>query len=333
RRSPGFAVTVVVTLALGIGANAAIFSLVNAVLLRPLPVKEPGQLVLFQPDTGGRRLGPPLTDGGRLGLFSYPLYKRLRDDPALELAAQDSNAETSVVRGPGAGDDEAGDRGRCVSANFFSVLGVPAHRGRTFLPEDESAPGANPVVVLSHGYWQRRFGGNPQIVGARLTINGAPYDVLGITPPGFTGAETGLATDFWVPVTMANQFTRFGLDLENRDYWWMALVGRLRPGASMETAGASATVALRQYLTGYAGLPPEQLARAHIAVDSGRTGMSPLRRSFREPLLVLMAGVGLLLLVVCLNVSYLLLARAARRQTELSIRTALGASRGRLVRQ
>jgi predicted permease len=333
RRSPGFAAMVVVTLALGIGANAAIFSLVNAVLLRPLPVREPQQLVVFQPDGGGRRLGPPLTDGGRLGLFSYPFYKRLREEPALELAAQDSNPEISVVRGPGASDDEAGDRGRCVSANFFHVLGVPAHRGRTFLPEDETASGANQVVVLSYAYWQRRFGGNPQILGARLTINGAPYEVLGVTPPGFTGAETGSATDFWVPVTMANQFTRFGIDLENRDYWWMALVGRLRPGATMATTAASATAALQQYLTGYSGMPPDQLARAHIEVESGRTGMSPLRRSFREPLLVLMAGVGLLLLVVCLNVSYLLLARAARRQTEHSIRTALGASRARLVRQ
>jgi predicted permease len=335
RRSPGFAAMVVLTLALGIGANAAIFSLVNAVLLRPLPVREPGQLVLFQPDGGGRRLGPPMDDAGRLALYSYPLYKRLREDRGVELAAQDSNAETSVVRGPGAADDDSGDRadGRCVSANFFSVLGVPAHRGRTFLPEDETARGANPVVVLSFGYWQRRFGGNPQVVGARLTINGAPYDVLGVTPPGFTGAETGTATDFWVPVTMANQFARFGIDLENRDYWWMSLVGRLQPGASMEAVAASATAALRQYLVGYDGLPADRLARAHIAVESGRTGMSPMRRSFREPLLVLMAGVGLLLLVVCLNVSYLLLARASRRQNELSIRTALGASRARLVRQ
>jgi predicted permease len=336
RRSPGFAVMVVLTLALGIGANAAIFSLVNAVLLRPLPVREPQALVIYNSgDGGGRRLGAPLDDGGRLGLYSYALYKRLREDPAIELAAQDSNVETSVVRGPGAGDDDSGDRadGREVSANFFSVLGVPAHRGRTFLPEDETASGANPVVVLSFGYWQRRFGGNPAIIGARLTINGAPYDVLGVTPPGFTGAETGLATDFWVPVTMANQFARFGIDFEKRDYWWMSLIGRLQPGASMAAVEARATATLRQYLSEFDDGPSDTLKRAHIRLESGRTGMSPMRRAFREPLLVLMTGVGLLLLVVCLNVSYLLLARATRRQYELSIRTALGASRARLVRQ
>jgi predicted permease len=342
RASPAFTAMVVLTLALGLGANAAIFSLVNAVLLRPLPVQDPGRLALLSDGTQpcARRLGTPTGPANRRLVYSYPLYKSLREHVReLEgLAGQEGCATPSIVVASQAGarDDRASERadGRAVTANYFGVLGVPAALGRTFLPEDETAPGANPVVVLSHGYWQRRFGGDPGVVGSRLTVNGQPYTVVGVTAPGFTGAETGSRTDFWVPVTMTDQLTRLGLDLQSRHYSFLLLLGRLAPGATLATAEASADVAYHQWIAEDAELAGyERNEPTHVRLDPAATGIAPVRGTFRDALLVLMAGVGLLLLIVCLNVSHLVLARAVKRQRELSIRTALGASRGRLVRQ
>jgi hypothetical protein len=223
RLRPGFTLAVVVTLALGIAANVAIFRLVNAALLRTLPVRAPEELVLFSPGNPiGRQLGPtPTAVDGRAMMFSYVLYKRLRaQTEGLEIAAQDSNLEPAVVRGPGAASDDAGESadGRCVSANFFDVLGVPAYRGRTFQPEDDRAQDASPVLVLSHRLWERRFEGDPAIIGQALSINGFPYTVIGVAPPGFSGANVGTATDFWVPMGMANRFTRIGIDIEVPEY-------------------------------------------------------------------------------------------------------------------
>jgi predicted permease len=334
RRSRGFTVMVVLTLALGIGANATIFSLVNAVLLRSLPVTDPERLLvlsdgLFSGVTGG------IPDGGRVNAYSQPLYQHLRDhDQVFEgLAAQEANRTRSVVRwdGPVADADEAAN-GRLVTANYFAVIGVGAQRGRLFLPEDETAPGANPVAVLSHGYWQRRFGGNPAVVGAHISINGAPYTVVGVTAPLFTGTRVGEETDLWIPITMQAAFQREGSFRDKAEVSWLVVFGRLKPGASASTAQASLNVALQQYLAPLRR-PSSNPRQAYIAVQPGATGVSKFREAFSEPLLALMAGVGLLLLIVCLNVSHLLLARAINRQREMSIRTALGANRARLVRQ
>jgi predicted permease len=334
RRSGGFTVMVVFTLAVGIGANAAIFSLVNAVLLRQLPVKEPERLVVLS-DGLFSGITDDTTQGGRVNAYSSPLYQRLRDADGgfTGLAAQEANRTRSVVRWERSDSDEAAlaATGRLVSANYFEVIGVTARRGRLFLPEDD-AVGANPVVVLSHGYWQRRFGGNPAVIGARITVNGGPYTVVGVTAPAFKGARVGEETDLWVPLALQPIFQRDRPLRAERDVSWLVVFGRLRAGVSLASAEARANVTLQQY----AAERPRSTARArraYISIEPGATGASLFRQTVREPLLALTAGVGLLLLIVCLNVSHLLLARAVNRQREMSIRAALGANRGRLARQ
>jgi predicted permease len=335
RRTPGFTALVVLSLALGIGANASIFSLGNALFLRTLPVRDPGSLVfLSDPSISGAMDGVPR---GNLGLFQQRLYERVREHNRgrsfEDLAAQDSSSSRDFVRLGAVAEETSDDRAtrRSVSANYFDVLGVPAFRGRIFLPEDARGPEDPTVVVLSHGYWQRRFGGDPALVGARLHVGRKVFTVVGIAAPGFTGLEVGGATDLWIPVNSRPQPpTEF-----RREDRWLWVVGRLKPGVSPLTAQAAANVTLQQYLGEDATFASDQAARQaiHIQVQAAATGASALREGFRDPLLALMAGVGLLLLIVCLNVSHLLLARAIHREREIQIRTALGASRWRLVRQ
>ena len=332
RRSPGFAVLVVVTLGLGIGANAAIFSLVDAVLLRPMPVRDPGGLVLLSaPTTGGTSTGGPGMRDGAVTALSEPLFRDLaaHKEHFQGLAAEQAGAEEIAVGveqpRPGAGVGERASV-KVVTASYFDVLGVKAALGRTFLPGDETAPGADPVV-LSHAYWQRRFGGNPAIAGQRLHLAGRTYTVVGVAARGFDGMQLGTTVDLWAPLTMALKGTSSSLGSHKR--WWLMVLGRLQPGVSRAAAAASANAILRSYMAAHnPDWPP-----ARIGIHDGGSGFVRFRQGYREPLWILMAGVGLLMLIICLNVAHLLLARGLGRRQEIAIRRALGASQARLTRQ
>jgi predicted permease len=340
RRSPGLSAMVALSLALGIAANAAIFSVLNAVMWRRLPVSEPERLVFLTDAGGSGRSTRMIVKDGRLVAYSYPLYQQLRGEPSFSgLAAEDSMSDSALVARAGVADTPVEGRGVAVSSNYFDVMGVSASRGRTFLPEDETTAGANPVAVFSHGYWQRRFGSDPSIVGARVAINNQPYTVVGVASPRFTGSKVGQAVDFWVPLTMHGQLHQEPSMLDKRDNWWLHLIGRVAPGASRDAGVASLNLILGRHLAEIRPIvsPTEkdQIDRRAVRIESTAAdrGASELRSEFRTALLALEAGVALLLLIVCLNVSHLLLARAVGRQREMSIRTALGASRGRLARQ
>jgi predicted permease len=346
RRSPGFTAAVVLTLGLGLGANTAIFSLVNAVLLRPLPVAAPDALVRFslgRPSAAGT-WGEPTR---LLDVYSRPLYQRLRaerGEELLDLAAQQSRPVNTVVRWRAGEPPPEVAPARAVSGNFLAVVGAPVVVGRGLSDDDDRAEAAA-VVVLSHGYWQRRFGGDPGVLGASLALNGAAYTVVGILGPGFTGITAGEPTDLWVPLAqharLARGSWRYSPE-DDRKMWWLQLVGRLAPGASAAAVQARANVLLQRWLAEgpfrISELPESDpnvapTARdVRIEVSAGRTGLDGVRETFRRPLLVLMAAVAVLLLIVCLNVSHLLLARGLGRQRELGIRVALGASGGRLMR-
>jgi macrolide transport system ATP-binding/permease protein len=336
RRGPGFAAIVVLTLGLGIGANAAIFSLLDAVLLRAVPVPDPDSLAIFA--QGRFRSDQPMD--GRVDLVPYDLYKRLRaEHPAFTgVAAQDSTFTSAVVQWAGPRDEAEGNHALrlWVSGNYFDVLGLRAVLGRALQPADDVA-GAGPVMVLSHLYWQRRFGGDPGVIGGRVTVNGQPHTVVGVMPPGFIGLDMSRRIDFWVPIqSMRADFNSDrAVLLDKLETRWLIPLARLAPGVSRTAAEASVNVTLQQYLAEDPRLAqrPEARQATRFVLDPGGQGISMFRNDFRTPLTVLMVGVALLLLIVCLNVSHLLLARTAGRQREISVRAAVGASRARLVRQ
>jgi predicted permease len=343
RRSPGFSAVAILALALGIGATTAIFSLINAALLRTLPVAHPEHLVgLGDPAAvGAVSNGTPRTD-----LFSYPLYVDLRDGNRLVsglLASGWSGRLDVVVRDSvgarGGGDGEAEHpRGRLVSGNYFDVLGVPAAVGRTFTAEEDRGPGTGPVAVISHAYWKRRFGLDRRAVGQTISVNDVLLTIVGVAPPGFFGEIVGTSPDLWIPLTMQPLLMRNSDWLRDRRTSWLMLMGRVAPGVTVDQARAGFNVLVRQSLTAAAGEldDSDDLARAlrdPIDVYPGGRGFSRVREQFRGPLAILMAATGLLLLIVCANVANLMLARGAARQTEIGVRLALGAGRGRLVRQ
>ena len=335
-----FAAVAVLTLALGIGANTAIFTLVNAVLLKSLPVSNPQELVLFSDMTGE---GTSIEDSPRTGLwrrFSYASYEYLRDhnDSFQDVAALRSGGSRLSVRQPDSQANAAARAsGQLVSGNYFSLLGVRAMRGRVLTPEDDKA-NAEPAAVVSHRYWQKSLNSDPSVVGRRIIINGTNFTVVGITPPEFFGERVRRPPDFWLPLAFHPQVELRKSFLDDNQVYFLMIMGRLKPGVSMDQAQVNVNLSLRQFLTQQAGSQLTEdrqrgIQNTYVQLVDGSGGISGLRTLYSKPLHMLMAVVGMILLIACANVGSLLLSRAAGRKAEISLRLALGATRWRIVRQ
>jgi predicted permease len=336
RKNPAVTTVSILTLALGIGANTAIFSLINAVMLKALPVKDPNQLVVVgDPSQPHRRSnGTPSVE-----LFSYPLYRELRDaNNVFSGMLASGEVHRLKVETGNSGLVTSDALGVLVSGNYFSVMGVNTLLGRTLNPDDDGAPTGHPVAVISYGFWRDKLGQDPGIVGQTARLNNYPFTIVGVAPPGFFGDTVGDQQDLWIPVTMQSQIIPGRAWMENFGASWLHIIARLKPGTTISEARANVNVAFQRLVSSsiLAKLDSDdrdELRKAQIDVTAGGGGFSDLRSSFRQPLFLLMGIVGMVLLVACVNVANLLLARASARQKEIAVRLAIGAARGRIIRQ
>ncbi len=317
-KAPGYAMTAILTLALGIGANTTIFSWINSTLLNPIPgLASPGSVVSLSLGKAGERPFP----------FTYPDYEALRDGQQSFTGLSAGNITPMSLTGKGKPERVWG---MVTSANYFDVLGVRPILGRGFLPAEDETPGGAPVAVISYRMWQTHFGANPGVVGQTLEINQHPYTIVGVTPAVFQGSQTGLRLEIWVPVMMEGQLVPLGDLLHDHHYFWLGMLGRLKPGVLPQQAQEEMTLRLKREAKNY----PEE-HRGHDSVRVYPLWRSPFgaNQLLSTLLPMLMTIAGLVLLLACANVANLMLVRSVGRRREIAIRMSLGASRWRLVRQ
>jgi macrolide transport system ATP-binding/permease protein len=337
RKSPGFTLTAVITLALGIGANTAIFTLIQGILLRSLPVADPAQLYRIGDTDNCCVNGGFVSQNGDFDIFSYDLYQHLKNSaPEFEqLAAVQAGQTTFSVRQGQALSKPL--RGEFVSGNYYSTLGIGAYAGRV-LGESDDTPGAAPATVLSYRAWQTEFAADPAIVGASISIQARPFTVIGIAPPGFFGDRvTDTPPDFWMPLAAEPYLHGDSSILHHADSNWLYPIGRVRSGTNVGVLQAKLSVALRQWLStrpvytenGGSAIIPKQ----HVVIVPGGGGIQSLQQGTGQGLKMLMILSTVVLLIACANIANLLLARSTARRADIAIRMAMGAGRRRVTRQ